>query len=231
MVNCGRQLQKSTPDIPIEQKEQDLITLLQSDQSDFQETTGDPVIENLRQRISELEKDNLASLDEINRLRSEILLKDQRIKELEGENTKIQEEKIADKPSVVKQKKPMSEYEMAYSRALDLFKGRKYRESLNEFSSLLANDKDNTYSDNCQYWIGECHFALRNYHEAIVAFEKVFTFLNSNKDDDAQIKLGICYFRLNDRERARLEFEKLIRNYPKSEYVVRANNYLSLISR
>ncbi|MCP4723832.1 MAG: tetratricopeptide repeat protein, partial [bacterium] len=192
--------------------------------------SDDPETESLQQRISELEQDNRASLEEINRLRSELLLKDQRINELE-EKTRDEQGTTEEKPAAVRPVKTMTGYELSYSQALDLFKRRKYRESIGGFSSLLANDKNNSYSDNCQYWIGECYFALRNYHEAVVAFEKVFTFLNSNKDDDAQIKLGICYFRLNDKERAKLEFEKLIRNYPKSEYVGRATNYLNLISR
>ncbi|MCP4723818.1 MAG: hypothetical protein GY863_02215, partial [bacterium] len=168
MFNCTSQLQKNPEGVSIEQKEQDLISLLQSDQSDFQATSDDPETESLQQRISELEQDNRASLEEINRLRSELLLKDQRINELE-ERTGDEPGTTEEKPAAVRPVKTMTGYELSYSQALDLFKRRKYRESIGGFSSLLANDKNNSYSDNCQYWIGECYFALRNYHEAVVA--------------------------------------------------------------
>ena len=82
-------------------------------------------------------------------------------------------------------------------------------------------------SDNCQYWIGESYYALGNYQQAITAFQNVFTFSNSNKDDDAQLKLGICYIRLNDEEQAKREFEKLVNNYPTSEYVNIAKRYIA----
>ncbi|MFC1564080.1 tol-pal system YbgF family protein [candidate division KSB1 bacterium] len=236
-ASCVKQLQKEAEDnVSLEQKEKDLITLLQADQSDFQDKTADPDTERLLQRIAELEQDKMANLGEINRLRSELLLKDEKIRQLEDKTGT--EETASDDPGVKKPTptgtktiKPKTEYEREYVNALDLFRSRKYRNSLDEFSSLLQNDRNNALADNCQYWIGECYFALKNYQDAIIAFEKVFTYMNSNKDDDAQIKLGICYFRLNDMDRAKLEFEKLIRNYSKSEYVSRANNYLSLISR
>ena len=45
--------------------------------------------------------------------------------------------------------------------------------------------------------------------------------------DDAQLKLGLCYWKLGDTERARQEFERLISDYPNSEYVGKAQQYLS----
>ncbi len=82
-------------------------------------------------------------------------------------------------------------------------------------------------SDNCQYWIGESYYDMGNYEQAIISFEQVFSFTNSNKDDDAQLKLGICYHKLNNQEKAKEEFQRLITYYPDSEYVSIARSYLN----
>lgn len=85
----------------------------------------------------------------------------------------------------------------------------------------------NKLADNAQYWIGECYYSLKNYQRAIIEFEKVFSFPNSNKNDDAQFKLGLCYAAIGNRVKAREEFQRLIDYFPKSEYVTRAKQFLN----
>ncbi|MCJ7812176.1 tetratricopeptide repeat protein [bacterium] len=116
-------------------------------------------------------------------------------------------------------------YDIAYQD----YKSRNYKDAIQKFESLLIVNTRHTLSDNCQYWIGESYCGLGQYQQAIIAFEKVFSFVDSNKDSDDQLKLGICYARLNDTEKAKREFQKLIDNYPTSEYVSSAKRYLSEI--
>ncbi len=116
-----------------------------------------------------------------------------------------------------------------YQIALQDYQSKKYREAIQKFESLLIVNTRHTLSDNCQYWIGESYYGLGEYQQAIVSFEKVFSFADSNKDDAAQLKLGLCYARLNDTEIAKREFQKLIDNYPTSEYVSMAKRLLSEI--
>lgn len=114
-----------------------------------------------------------------------------------------------------------------YNIAYQTYRSRNYREAIQQFEDLLTVNTRHTLSDNCQYWIGECYYGLEQYQQAIVSFEKVFSFSNSNKDPDAQLKLGLCYTRLNDNERAIREFQKLIDDYPTSEYVSTASRLIS----
>jgi tol-pal system protein YbgF len=118
-------------------------------------------------------------------------------------------------------------YDGKYQEALQEYKSRKYREAIQKFETLLDTDSRHSLSDNCQYWIGESYWGLSNYQQAIVAFEKVFSFDKSNKNDAAQLKIGLCYMRLNDNVRAKTEFQKLIDNYPASEYVGSAKRFLT----
>ncbi len=104
---------------------------------------------------------------------------------------------------------------------------RNYKLAIQLFEELLTRNPATSLSDNCRYWIGECYYALGNYNQAIIEFTKVFSYNKSNKMDDAQLKLGLCYWKLGDRERARQEFERLISDYPNSEYVEKAQQFLS----
>lgn len=123
-----------------------------------------------------------------------------------------------------------SSFKMQYDAARRLYNARNYRSAVQEFELLLSQDMNHALSDNCQYWIGESYYGLGQYQRAIAAFEKVFTFPKSNKYADSQLKLGLSYMRLNNTQRAQTELQKLIDNYPTSEYVSVAKQYLSRIA-
>ncbi|MDZ7291243.1 MAG: tetratricopeptide repeat protein [candidate division KSB1 bacterium] len=121
-------------------------------------------------------------------------------------------------------------YVQRYDEALNLYKQRRYHDAIAAFQALLAeSDKSSyaDYADNCQYWIGECYYGLGKFQQAIAEFEKVFTFVRSNKSDAALFMLGRCYERMGEREQARSEFEQLIAKYPSSPYVATARKYLA----
>jgi tol-pal system protein YbgF len=116
-----------------------------------------------------------------------------------------------------------------YQEALQTYRSRQYRESIQKFEALLATNSKHPLSDNCQYWIGEAYYDQGNFPEAILAFQKVFTFPGSNKDDSAQLKLGLCYVKLNDKPKAKDELQKLVNNYPNSEFIGIAKRFIAQI--
>ncbi len=118
-----------------------------------------------------------------------------------------------------------AEYESLYREAYQLFSNHQYRQAMEIFKSLVASNPDHNLADNAQYWTGECYYLLGDYRAAILAFEKVFTFKNSNKNADAQYKLGLCYYHLKDYKRARLEFQTFVDNYQNSKLVRKAQSY------
>ncbi|RLD11330.1 hypothetical protein DRI50_10145 [candidate division KSB1 bacterium] len=119
------------------------------------------------------------------------------------------------------------EYEQTYQKARESFEARDYQTALSLFQSLIASNPNHPLADNAQYWIGECHYALRQYDAAIMDFQKVFTFPNSNKMADAQFKLVLCYLRKGEVEKAREEFQRLRAEFPDSPYVSRAEAILA----
>jgi tol-pal system protein YbgF len=120
-------------------------------------------------------------------------------------------------------------YSSRYQEALQAYRAKRLGESIQKFESLLAENAKNSLADNCQYWIGEAYYDQGQYNQAILSFEKVFSYPNSNKDDSAQLKLGLCYVKLNDQTKAREEFQKLINNYPSSEYIGIARQFIAQI--
>jgi tol-pal system protein YbgF len=119
-----------------------------------------------------------------------------------------------------------TEYD-SYQNALRVFNARNYEKALQGFSDIVKQFPSGTYTDNCWYWSGECSYALNDYAKAIANFTKVFDFKNSSKADDAQLKIGMCYMKMGQSALAKAEFKKLVDRYPASEYVPRAQKYLS----
>jgi len=177
----------------------------------------------LENEIRDLENKVAEQDRQLDNLKSELDKKEDQIK---AEQTKLTQSSTAaeyTRPAV----RPSTSFRSRYDQALALYNSRRYRESISAFNQLLASGGDNSLLDNCQYWKGECYYGLMNYEQAILEFQKVFAFPNSNKLDDAQLKLGLCYIQLDNRTQARSEFNKLLQEYPDSEYRGRARDYLS----
>ncbi len=121
-------------------------------------------------------------------------------------------------------------YRQDYKHAYDLYSQKEYKQAIPAFSKVIEENPDGDLSDNAQYWIGECYYGLQDYTRAVVEFEKVFTFKDSNKDDDAQLKLGLCYLNLGQRDKAREEFQRLVDFYTDSEYKPLAIEYLKKLN-
>ncbi|MBD3289387.1 tetratricopeptide repeat protein [candidate division KSB1 bacterium] len=173
----------------------------------------------LNDEINRLENRLDQKDSEISNLKSEIALKDQKIDELQSS--------LEQTPRPESYSAATGSFKEQYNIALSEYNSRNYKSAISRFQDLLARDYNNSLSDNCQYWIGESYYGLGNFNQAIVEFTKVFSFSKSNKFDDAQLKLGLCYYRLGDKEKAREEFSRLVSDYPNSEYVSKAQQYLS----
>ena len=105
-----------------------------------------------------------------------------------------------------------------YQGALYYYRHEQYDRALVEFDRLLQEAPMSEWSDNAQYWKGECYYGLRKYQQALIEFTKVFAFSNTDKADDAQLKIARCHIALDERDRALAALHKLLDEYPDSEY-------------
>jgi TolA-binding protein len=120
-------------------------------------------------------------------------------------------------------------YQSNYDHALELYKQKKFSDSAQLFRSLLESDRSHKLAGNCQFWLGECFYAQKQYEAALAEYEKVFAFPKSYKADAAQYKIALCYLTLKKNPEAREALTRLISAYPASEYVARARTQLDQI--
>ena len=116
-------------------------------------------------------------------------------------------------------------FDAAYEGARGKFESRNYQGAIDDFLKLLADYPNHAMLDNCQYWIGECYFGMKEYQKAIVEFQKVFTYSETDKHDDAQLMIGLSHVRSNQSELAQKAFSVFLDTYSGSEYTSVARRY------
>jgi len=105
--------------------------------------------------------------------------------------------------------------EVLYSTAYQTFKEGNYDKARTEFRNFLALYPESEYSDNAQFWIGECYFFEKNYEKAILEYEKVAkNFPGGNKVPYALLKQGLSFLKLNDKTSAKLILQQVIKDFP-----------------
>lgn len=113
-----------------------------------------------------------------------------------------------------------------YATAMSLFKKRNFSEAITLLESLLKTEKSPAVASNCHYWIGESHFGLGQFSQAIASFKKVMSFKNAEKSDDAQRMIAEAYVKGGNIAEARRAFQRLIDTNPDSDLVPLARKKL-----
>jgi TolA-binding protein len=80
---------------------------------------------------------------------------------------------------------------------------------------------------NALFWQGECHYQMRDYARAILAYQKVIeNYKKSNKYRPAMLKQGISFFKMDKKKPGRLVLQDLIDKHPQSAEARRAKTFL-----
>jgi tol-pal system protein YbgF len=134
-------------------------------------------------------------------------------------------------PSVTPTEPMTGSVQAAYNTALDEYYNRDFEKAMGKFRQIITGHPRSTLADNSQYWLAECYYGLEDYPRAIEEFRKVFSYADTEKDDDAQLKLGFCYTNMGDATQAVAEFRKLLNLYPDSEFADVARRRIEELSR
>jgi TolA-binding protein len=118
-------------------------------------------------------------------------------------------------------------YRTRYNEALNQYFDRNFEDSIRKFTYLLQLSGQHPLSDNCQYWLGENLYSQEKYPAAIEAFAKVAPLGDGNKADAALFKIGMSYLKMNDQDQAVVYFKRLEKEFPKSELLGKAQQYLT----
>lgn len=118
-----------------------------------------------------------------------------------------------------------------YQTALTAFKNREFSYAEKLFQSLLAEEPENSLTDNCEYWLGEIQYAKGNYQRALEYFNNILRYRYTDKDDDALLMKGNCLRLMGNEMGARQAWRQLISEHPDSEYLDIAKRKLGLPTR
>jgi tol-pal system protein YbgF len=117
-----------------------------------------------------------------------------------------------------------------YNSAKTRFEKGEYGQAVLEFEEYVANYGATELSDNAQYWIGECYYAQKDFHQAAREFDKVEkNFPKGNKVPAAKLKKGLSYRELGLKEEAVRELKDLVRLHPSSPEAQLAGEQIKLI--
>jgi tol-pal system protein YbgF len=108
------------------------------------------------------------------------------------------------------------EVESAYKEALADYTARKFEDAIRGFTEIITIAPASSLADNAQYWIGESYYSLKNYEKALEAFNKVFSYTNTNKAADARVKIGMTYQMMGKTDEARKQLNRVLSEYPDS---------------
>jgi len=120
-----------------------------------------------------------------------------------------------------------SEYRTLYNEALNLYFDRDYPTSVDKFRKLLNLSQRHPLADNCQYWLGENLYSQEKYSQAIEAFQKVGPLGDGNKADAALFKIGMSHLKMEHQSQALSAFKQLEKQFPDSELLEKAQQYLT----
>ena len=118
------------------------------------------------------------------------------------------------------------DYNYDYKVAHQMYTRGNYSKSLEKFNFLLENNISKDLADNCQFWIGQIYFSNKEYKKAIIEFEKVLKYKDSNKKSESIYKIGLSEIKLNNNINAKKMFQIIIDDYPKSKYFNKASEFL-----
>lgn len=199
----------------------------EADKSELREN-----IQQLRGQVESLKKDFTAANKKDDQRFDNILLKINFIENFLEIGGKFNTSDVSDKNGkstgsiAVKDTEKKTERGKAYSDAYQLFTEGNYDKARTEFQKFLAAYPDSEYSDNAQFWIGECYFFEQKYEAAVLEYEKIIkTYPNSNRVRYALLKQGLSFLKLGDKTSAKLLLQEVIKNYPNTSQasIARAN--------
>jgi TolA-binding protein len=186
-------------------------------------------------KVSELEAREFLSdtkQKDIERNIAELQLENKKLsQQLEELHAQFVSGKVEMEPSYPSKMPVAPSFRNEYNEGLLLFHQRRYEDASGTFGTLLEKGIEEDLADNCEYWMGECYFARREYRKAINQFQKVLTIESSNKKADALFMLGRSNEYIGDLIKARWAYGELNTHYPNNEHAVAVKSRLEALKR
>lgn len=98
-------------------------------------------------------------------------------------------------------------------------------------NGFLKRYPNTGYRESAQYWLGNAHYGLRNYKDAITAFKALVDSAPQHaRTPEALLSIANCQVELKDSDAARRVLEQLVKQYPQTEAAQAARDRLLTMS-
>ena len=182
------------------------------------------------QRVKSLES-RLAKLEDESKSQAELIKsRDEEIKKLKESTQDPQKASVVapaaegyGEASRAENDAVRKDFESAWSA----FDRKDYKLALLRFKEFIKKNPKSSLVANAQYWIGESHYALREYDQAIIEFDAVRRkYSQSEKVPAALLKQGFAFAELGEKVNARLILQEVVEKYPQAPEAARAKQRL-----
>jgi tol-pal system protein YbgF len=115
----------------------------------------------------------------------------------------------------------------AYDAALDQFKRGEFQGAITGFTAFVKTNPKSALAPSAQYWIGNAHFARKDYKAAIASQRQLLlAWPDSPKVPDALLNVASAQSELGDSAAARRTLEELVGKFPQSDAAAKAKQRL-----
>jgi len=123
---------------------------------------------------------------------------------------------------------PSAEALTLYDEGYTLFHEQRYADAVTRFERYTTLYPNTELTDNALFWVGECHYALKDFEAALEAFTAtVARYPDGNKVADALLKAGKSLMALGEQEEARRTFEEVVNRFPNAAAAATAAELLA----
>jgi len=110
-----------------------------------------------------------------------------------------------------------------YEAAWRTLEKKDYKLAIGRFKEFLKKHAKSKLAVNAQYWLGECHYALREFDQSIIEFDAVRRkYPQGDKVPAALLKQGYAFAELGEKVNARLILQEVVEKYPQSSEAAKA---------
>ncbi|MBI2986284.1 MAG: tol-pal system protein YbgF [Deltaproteobacteria bacterium] len=193
---------------------------------------GDQRVKEIEARIAKVSSELQAQGTLLKAREEELKILREAVKQAPGSQESAAPREGATSSELIREK-PSAESEAVkkdYEVAWRLLEKKDYRVAIARFKDFIRKHSQSEYADNAQYWIGESHYALREFDQAILEFDAVRRkYPKGDKVPAALLKQGFAFAELGDKVDARLILQELVDRYPQSEEAAKAKQKLKAL--
>ncbi len=117
-----------------------------------------------------------------------------------------------------------------FEEAMSLLRKGDFAKAVTQFSMFPKRFPTSGYNDSAMFWLGNAHYAKREYREAMSSFRTLVASAPAHqRAPEALLSVATCQADLKDNKGARRTLDELLRTYPKSEAAVAAKERLAIL--